>query len=299
MEAVGQTRKNLGESEYLQTFFDTRSDLHFRIVPHCYLQEVQTSRLVEYFCGLDRRVMPLMTVIFYWANMNVIQLGNGKCGSSAKVGLAPNPTLMEWLVLYFLKIKGVVPSPEELMEKVELNGVNLDFKHNEKLAQEWQAHYNPVDEEEHLLNVFKLARGFFRFWSECGNRAQITPLIVDLQRCHTFEKFLLMDNQAGHRAVSSATGLSVKTLRKLRSEPLIEQAVYCQEERITFLHPLHVNLGFSFDSKAFVETVCAKMSVTKKKLRELLIFLKSKQGGDGVKAVAKKLSFAIETVLRV
>jgi len=110
------------------------------------------------------------------------------------------------------------------MEKAELTGANLDFKQNPSFTQEWQSQYNPEDEEQRFLNVFKLSRGFFRFEIDCEEKSLliVSPAVVNLQRGHAFENFLLMDKEAGHKAtISNPTGLSVKPLRKLKSEPII------------------------------------------------------------------------------
>jgi len=269
----------------------------FCIAPPFYLPEVQASRLAQYLCTFDPRVKPLMAVVFYWAKVNNIRLG--KEGAST-FGFAPDPSLLEWMVLYLLCGSELLPTPEEVCSrhpegKILFEGINIGFKVDPSHAREWRARYNETDEEQKILSVLELALKFFRFWSRLGKRAKKHPRVVDLLQCRHFRKDeivdLSMDDDDKIKTFSETTGISIQALSVLHVEPIIRQAFYSQTEAITFLHPLHIKYGYSFSSQNFVDSVCPKMRSVAGKLEKML---------EGYRSGRQmNLGFTIETVLSV
>jgi len=132
-----------------------------------------------------------MAVVFYWAQVNNIGLGK-EWGST--FGFAPDPSLLEWMVLYLLCGSEFLPTPEvdicsrhpegEFM----FDGINIGFKADPHHAREWRARYTETDEEQNIINVLELGLKFFRFWSRLGKRTKKHPRVVSLLQCRHFRK---------------------------------------------------------------------------------------------------------------
>ncbi|CAL8133439.1 unnamed protein product [Orchesella dallaii] len=272
----------------------------FYLATPSFLPEAQTSKMIGYLSTFDARVKPLMTAIFYWAKVNKIRLGN-EDQSQFTVGIAPDPALLEWLVIFFLCEKKILPPPSEISERngdsfsLHYGDVDIGVKVDQKYAREWWNRYKEVDKEQHVLNVFVLAQEFFSFWNKFGLKSANEPMIIDLKNGRSFEKKEVTKNSDNIRRLSWVTGISIHDLNLLKSEPAISQSFYSPDERVTIIHPLYVKYGFSFCWKSFLFTVCPKMGATSRRLNELLNIYKTKNGNPK----QFKTNCAIETIFKV
>jgi len=227
-------------------------------------------------------------------------------------GVAPDPALLEWLVLFFLNSKDIVPAHNVVTmrnsrnKKLFFDGVNIGFdKEDSEFAQTWKARFDldeaEVKPERIILEVFQLAGGFFKFWSDLGKRAEASPLVFDLESAVTSEKnnWTRKKRRFNLGAIHEMTGISVENLKRIVSEPRFIEGF--DSDLVTFLHPLYIKFGFSLDSTAFVKSICPKMGITKTKLGEMLKALMKEEGGNENQVVAKKsnLCFDIESILKV
>ncbi|CAL8131033.1 unnamed protein product [Orchesella dallaii] len=244
----------------------------FHIATRCFLPELQACRLVEYMSTTDPRVIPVMKVIYYWAKVNGIRLGKV---SPDQVGVAPDPALLEWLVIFFLSEKQIIPALSEVCgskvdEGLFFDGVDIGFKGDPESAWELWDRYEDGEGEQHILNVLELARDFFQYWSDFGLKAEKKPVVINLRNGHVFLKDEVKKNSNDMRSLSWATGISLPELKNLHLEPEIMKSFYDIEEPVTILHPLYIKYCFSFCAKAFVQSICPKMKVVHGQLRELL-----------------------------
>ncbi|CAL8133435.1 unnamed protein product [Orchesella dallaii] len=250
----------------------------FRLATRSFLPEVQTCKMVEYLCTFDSRVKPLMTVVFYWVKVNNIRFGK-EDQSQFTVGIAPDPALLEWLVILFLCKKKIVPRPRKISGEnadtwLIFDGVEIGVKVDPQLAQAWCNRYKEEDEDQHVLNVFILAKEFFNFWNEFGLKAAIEPMVIDFKNGIYFEKAEVSRNSESIRGLSWATGISISDLNLIDSEPNIKEGFYKGSEAVTILHPLHIKYGFSFCSSLLLK-VCSKMGITYRRLDKFLEEYKS------------------------
>ncbi|CAL8120356.1 unnamed protein product [Orchesella dallaii] len=244
----------------------------FHIATRCFLPELQACRLVEYLSTTDPRVIPVMKVIYYWAKVNGIRLGKV---SPDEVGVAPDPALLEWLVIFFLSEKQIIPTLSEVCgskvdEGLFFDGVDIGFKGDPENAWELWDRYEDGEGEQHVLNVLELARDFFQYWSDFGLKAEKKPVVINLRNGHVFLKDEVKKFSNDMRSLSWVTGISLPELKNLHLEPEIMKSFYDIEEPVTILHPLYIKYSFSFCAKAFVQSICPKMKVVHQQLRDLL-----------------------------
>ncbi|CAL8131053.1 unnamed protein product [Orchesella dallaii] len=299
----------IGDEEKLHVFQCEEEAFPFKfcVATPYYLPEVQASRLVQYLSTFDPRVKPLMALILRWAKINQIQLG--KDDTPNLIGFAPDPSLLEWLVICYLCGKEVIPTPEEILAqhsdgKLIFDGVNIGFKMDSQYPQDWRRRRScdaETSEEDKIVNVIELAQSFFRLWRKFGEKAKLHPRLIDLKSCRWFRKdelelegLEINDEEAGEDLLQSND-----TLKRLHSEPTISQNFFSGDEGVTILHPLYVKYGFSFCSDKFLNEICPKMWATEKKLVDMLEDYKTYMKAKVHKQKRQKLSYTLESVLLV
>ncbi|CAL8140288.1 unnamed protein product [Orchesella dallaii] len=274
------TDNNYKWGEY---FLCEANGLIFNIAPapHSKIPESQTCRLLAYLCSCDLRLKPLLTVIRYWAKVNEIKLADPHEISSRR---APDPAALDWLVVFFLCYRmSILPTPREIMEKshpkLEFNYVGIGFSEDPSFAQQHSDRYNEPEQERHLLNVFNLVRGFFKFYSEELNLgmerqivlnmkdAEIIPLKALFGEIEQFETKLSKDER---HLVRNRRARGVKRMKSFQ-----------------LLHPLNLSDGLSFCDKNFVTCVCPVMEITGKKLEQALDLYHSRGDEFDIKLVFK------------
>jgi len=273
----------IGTQQHIPLFsFD---QMEMLIANTSFLPEVQACRLLQYFCTLDARVKPLITVIFYWAKLNNIRLEkriqvdlDDPSTFTVEVGLASDQSLLEWLAIFFLCQHKILPSPKEICDRCTgkgrdatliFEGIDIGFNSDPDYAQEMSDRFGePSDGEQHAETIFRLAGDFFQFWCQFGIRAAHQPMIIDLKNGNCFEKNLILENLKNTPSLNREYEITVQDLKILDSKQTVRQNFYSTEELVTVLHPLHIKYGFTFCSKSFVESVCPKMGLTCQELRK-------------------------------
>ncbi|CAL8140286.1 unnamed protein product [Orchesella dallaii] len=238
-------------------------------VPHSKISESQTCRLLAYLCSFDQRLKPLLTVIRYWAKVNQIKLADPHEISSRR---APDPAALDWLVVFFLCYRmSILPTPREIMEKshpkLEFHFVDIGFSEDPSFVQQHSDRYNEPDQERHLLNVFNLAKGFFKFYSEELNLGMERQIVLNMKDAEIIplkglfgeiEQFETKLSKEERKFVTNRKNRGVKRMKSFQ-----------------LLHPLNLLDGLSFCDKNFVTCVCPVMEITGKKLEQALDLYKS------------------------
>ncbi|CAL8140296.1 unnamed protein product [Orchesella dallaii] len=278
LKQTGQLRRN---------FFCRTNNLKFSLVtvPFIMLPEIQACRLVSYFCSLDPRVKPLLTVIRYWANINKIRLVNRNESSYKQ---APEPAALDWLVLFFLchKMK-ILPTPRHIttrsLPKLNFLNVNIGITFDQSFSQEYSKRYKEPDGTElHFFNVFNLAQQFFTFYSkelglDKGKRIVLNVMDGEIIPMEMFVK--------ESHVLNITTKLSVPE-RILTRRGIKEVGATFAGSSILLLHPLYLPHGFSFCFENFIKCFCPLMKITGDKLKQAMILYKDGQEFD-IKSVLK------------
>lgn len=174
---------------------DVKTGLQFRlVVVPSLLPEVQRCRLLLYYCDFDPRIKPLLGVVHHWPLTNKIRLGETNIDYRHTHCHVPDPGGLEWLVVFFLCQKGIIPTPREVQKvshkriglmgkkrQKKENSNDMGFSPDPKLAADWAPKRSPKfqygdDVAVAVRSVLELAADFFylvhRISATCGTPAQ-------------------------------------------------------------------------------------------------------------------------------
>jgi len=213
------------------SFQDEKSGIIFGLVTRAkeHQPEVFTCKLAQYLVRFDPRAKSLLTLIHFWARENDVNLAEDETQEAI-----PDPAALEWLCLFFLSRKEIIPTPLEVIDRSE-NGELVgfpdspaSFRMDEDFVQEWKQRMekNLPQEgtEEFVKKVLELTCAFFQLYTE-----------------NTFEGTILKTREA--KVVSAVDILSDS----------VKNGAKC--DRMCLMQPLYSDRSFSLSQEKFNRVV--------------------------------------------
>lgn len=141
-----------------------------------HIREVQMARLLDYLCEFDSRLNGVLLLIAFWSKVRIVQFTN-----PTKPGNG-NPTILQWLVVLFLTIEGLLPSVKYIQDNLQPSvffentcanyapaWIPGEFTASEiALARDWKGSKSQPqkDTEGWIESVTALTQQMFEFYSK-------------------------------------------------------------------------------------------------------------------------------------
>lgn len=243
------------------------------------LIEVQLGKLLQYMCTFDARMLPLITLVRYWSNVNNISVGGTNSMSYPGVRI-PEPAALDWLVVGWMASRGLVPTPRLLLNRphsrlpIYFRGYNLDigFSQDAEFAQQWMKNhktYPDCGSEIFPQNVLQLAQDFF----EAHTNFKSGNFLVNTRDAENIpmELFTPKHNNTAF-CNSKLQTWEIQILREKKFDP--DNSVSFRSTRVHITNPLTVLSSldvhnFANEPGEFVR-ICYIMEHTGHQLRNLL-----------------------------
>jgi len=240
------------------------------------IPEAQTCRLLKYLTFFDPRVTPLLRVVRYWAKVNKIRFAQYCVTNPDTPHITPEPSGMEWLVMFFLIHERVVPSPREiaarshepLIYKCERGQVDIGFSMDGDYHKKWNKSspsyvsnaefLKDPESDAFLLCVFKLAWQFFNFYSSRINRW--VPVVFNMRDGEILKVKDILYKNPGN---GWTTKLETPEVGILKGTPKLK------DSKMFLLHPLSMKCSFSVCEHTFLTIIRPVMKQTEIKLEKM------------------------------
>ncbi|CAL8073265.1 unnamed protein product [Orchesella dallaii] len=233
------------------------------------IPEAQTSRLLKYLTVFDPLVLPLLKVVRCWAKTNKIRFAKHIVTDPHSPNITPEPSGMEWLVMFFLMHERLIPSPREisarphkpLIYRCPRGCVDIGFSVEGNYHKTWakrSPNYTSTaellqdpDSDAFHLSVFKLAWQFFTFYSTRINRWE--RVVVNMR-----DGEILKINDVLHKKPGDGweTKLEPPEITILKNIPSLKNAT------LFLLHPLSMKCSFSLCELTFLKVIRPVMRET-------------------------------------
>lgn len=259
------------------SFIHVETGVEFRLcTTPLVLVEVQRSRLLQYYCRFDPRIKPFLGVIHLWAIVNEIRIGLSNGNPLYSHCNVPDPAALEWLVVFFLCDKGLIPTPRELQSQPHKrlalqSGQLLSFTEDPKFAADWSSHKE--DPGKVVVDLLTLAEEFFAFTIKILERVigggPSRCVVLNTRDAEVLHKEDICQPPKNTPSPSFTTKLTPNEMSNLRAE--LSKPVY-NTRRLVMMHPFNIKWQFSFNDKStHLKTVITQiMRSTQKKLQKFL-----------------------------
>jgi len=135
--------------------------------------ETQLCSLVQYLCNFDNRVKPLFTLLHFWAKSNNVRIAEKNISVPAAIYNCPEPIAFEWLIILFLSHEQVIPTVRQVLEQPHtpllIHKTDVGFSKDPEFPKKWKEqngdNQEDVTSDKFILEVAKLAKNFFQFYS--------------------------------------------------------------------------------------------------------------------------------------
>lgn len=259
-------------------FTHVKTGLHFQLsTSPMYMSEVQRSRLLLHYCQFDPRIKPLLGIVHLWAIVNNIRIDMGNIKPKYSYNTVPDPGALEWLVVFFLCDKGLIPTPRELQSQphkqlVLQSGQLLSFCEDPHFVADWiQEHSQPLQNnnpDKKMMDIITLAQEFFTFSLKIVSISeQGQGIVLNTRDAEILRRDVIRRCHDKKVAASLTNKLTLEEVAAIHEE--MNKDIY-NSRRIAMLHPFNVKWKFSVNDKHLRTVVAPIMRSAQAELQSFL-----------------------------